>query len=178
MPFKDLTGKIFGRLTVIQRVESNKGNHAQWSCKCRCGGSAQVIGSNLSNGNTRSCGCLQREHIVKLDTKHGHAKRGSETGSYRSWKKVLYRCLNTSSNRWGLYGGAGVTVVDRWNPKAGGSFENFIADMGERPPGTAIGRFGDTGNYEPGNCAWQTRKEHEIEAKKKRAIKATTEAGE
>lgn len=44
-----------------------------------------------------------------------------------------------------------VTVCARWN-----DFQLFLADMGERPKGTTLGRFNDLGNYEPGNCAWQT----------------------
>lgn len=38
-------------------------------------------------------------------------------------------------------------------------FSNFLADMGERPEGTSLGRLGDKGNYEPGNCQWQTAAE-------------------
>jgi hypothetical protein len=53
--------------------------------------------------------------------------------------------------RYPYYGGKGITVCDRWL-----SFENFLEDMGERPAGTTLGRFGDIGNYEPGNVAWQT----------------------
>ena len=64
------------------------------------------------------------------------------------------RCLNPSSLRWRHYGGAGVKVCDRWM-----LFSNFLADMGERPNGTTLGRFGDLGDYEPGNCQWQTSKE-------------------
>ena len=64
------------------------------------------------------------------------------------------RCSNPNSTRFEHYGGKGVKVCSRWD-----SFENFLADMGERPKGTTLGRYADTGNYEPGNCAWQTAKE-------------------
>jgi hypothetical protein len=61
------------------------------------------------------------------------------------------RCGNPNTARYERYGGAGVKVCDRWM-----RFSAFLEDMGERPAGTSLGRFGDLGNYEPGNCAWQT----------------------
>lgn len=57
----DLTGKQFGRLLVLRRVENTKHGAPQWLCKCSCGKSKKVTGSNLRNGNTNSCGCLKRE---------------------------------------------------------------------------------------------------------------------
>ena len=60
---KDLTGQRFGRLTVIKRVENNRHGKAQWLCKCDCGNETTVIGSGLINGNTKSCGCYNRERV-------------------------------------------------------------------------------------------------------------------
>lgn len=59
--FIDLTGKRFGRWTVIRRSYPNKYNHSRWLCKCECGKERIVIGYSLSSGNTKSCGCLQKE---------------------------------------------------------------------------------------------------------------------
>jgi hypothetical protein len=77
--------------------------------------------------------------------------------------------MNPNSNRFAAYGGANppVRVCDRWL-----SFEAFYEDMGERPEGTTLGRFGDSGDYEPGNCAWQTNQEQGTEQAKKRAAVA------
>jgi hypothetical protein len=85
---------------------------------------------------------------------HGHASNGTETPEYRSWEHMFYRCTNPKSSRWKYYGGAGVKISPRWE-----SFENFLTDMGPRPLGTTLGRFGDVGNYEPGNCVWMTQAE-------------------
>lgn len=65
------------------------------------------------------------------------------------------RCLNPNATGYDRYGGCGISVCDRW-----GSFENFLADMGERPEGTTLDRFPNPGgDYEPGNCRWATAKE-------------------
>lgn len=71
---------------------------------------------------------------------------------------MIDRCYNPNNDWYHRYGGRGITVCDRWLGKHG--FENFLADMGEKPPGMSIDRFpnGD-GPYEPGNCRWATAKE-------------------
>ena len=62
---KDLTGQIFGRLTVIKRDYSDSGNgkHIKWLCKCECGKEKLIAGYSLKTGNTKSCGCLQKELV-------------------------------------------------------------------------------------------------------------------
>ncbi len=60
---KDLTGQKFGRLTVQYRGESTNNRVSRWWCKCDCGNPELVLiaKTSLTNGTTRSCGCLQRE---------------------------------------------------------------------------------------------------------------------
>lgn len=62
----DWTGHIFGKLTVLaigEPVKVNKGrwNLRRWRCRCECGNEVVVRTTHLTNGNTRSCGCLQRQ---------------------------------------------------------------------------------------------------------------------
>lgn len=63
----DLTGRRFGRLTVLERVGTYKNENdpciamPTWRCRCDCGEETVVIGNNLRQGMTRSCGCLRRD---------------------------------------------------------------------------------------------------------------------
>jgi NifB/MoaA-like Fe-S oxidoreductase len=57
----------------------------------------------------------------------------SRSDEFRIWQAMLRRCYELDFTAYENYGGRGVTVCDRWNPKAGGSFENFYKDMGPRP---------------------------------------------
>jgi len=68
---------------------------------------------------------------------------------------MIQRCTNPKVWSWKHYGGRGITVCDPWRH----SFENFLADMGERPEGLTLDRINNDGNYEPGNCRWATPSE-------------------
>jgi hypothetical protein len=83
--------------------------------------------------------------------RHGHTgKNKPDSPTYQSWRSMIMRCRNINLTR---YGGRGITVCDRWAT----DFNAFLADMGERPPGTSLDRYPDyDGNYEPGNCRWGT----------------------
>ncbi len=77
----------------------------------------------------------------------------SRTSTYRIWCAMKQRCLNPNTAAYHRYGGRGITVCERWV-----TFENFLADMGERPEGLSLERVNNNGNYEPGNCVWATPK--------------------
>ena len=90
-------------------------------------------------------------------TKEKHGMWG--TPEYRSWDAMLQRCYNHQHRSWANYGGRGITVCERWR----NSFEAFYADMGNKPTlQHTIDRYPEkSGNYEPGNCRWATRKEQQ-----------------
>ncbi|ECO0419392.1 hypothetical protein DFV33_04705 [Salmonella enterica subsp. enterica serovar Bareilly] len=148
----DLTGKTFGRLTVLNRDTTWKGTRVKWVCLCTCGKRTSVAGSNLLKGTTSSCGCLAKELLVERSTTHGL----SRSPEYGVWNAMINRCCNSNSANFGNYGGRGISVCERWKS----SFENFIADMGRRPSNKhSIERVNNNGNYEPGNCIWATTTE-------------------
>jgi hypothetical protein len=162
--FENLTGQIFSRLTVIEFAGRNKQRHSLWTCRCECGVTKIVSAQHLRDG-TKSCGCLFRELTASRSTgkksalKHGHSPVGNLSPTYNSFQAMRQRCLYPKAARYPHYGGAGVTICDRWNITKGGSFENFLLDLGGRPEGTTLGRFGDVGNYTPLNCKWMDSKE-------------------
>ena len=57
--YKSRIGEVYGKLTVIERVENNRFGHVCYRCKCECGGETIVDVANLRNGNTNSCGCIK-----------------------------------------------------------------------------------------------------------------------
>jgi hypothetical protein len=158
----NLAGQVFGRLTAIERNGTSSCRNALWLCNCSCGRLTTVSTCNLRIGGTQSCGCLQAERTRRAKRTHGHYSGSKQSPTYKSWSSMIQRCTNPNKDNYPCYGGAGVTVCDRWK-----SFENFLADMGPRPAGTTLGRFWDSGNYEPGNCAWQTSAEQGFEKSKK-----------
>jgi len=163
MRFRDHTNQRFGRL-VGQWPAGRQGRHIIWLCLCDCGTLTLIRSGSLQTGHTRSCGCAQRDSARKLLLKHGHTSNlHPAPPEYRSWNSMIGRCFRACTRGYTHYGGAGITVCERWR-----SFELFFADLRHRPPGMTLGRVKDMGNYEPGNARWMTRKEQTEQQRLKR----------
>ena len=166
----DLMGKTFGRLTVLSRVENNKHRRSRWLCKCSCGKTTIVNGTSLKNGNTRSCGCLQKELAKKLlkerNTKHGK----TNTRLFRTWLGMKARCLNSRDKNFPQYGGRGITVCDEWLDKENG-FQNFYewAMANGYRDDLSIDRIDNDKGYCPDNCRWSSP---QTQSENRRCVKA------
>ncbi len=155
--FVDLTGQRFTRLVAIEpageRVTSTGKVLPLWRCHCDCGKEIVKAGPYLLNGDTKSCGCYQREMAAKAKTTHGMRSKGALPPEYVNWRHMVDRCTNPNRKDFHYYGGAGVTVCWRWR----NSFTDFLEDMGPRPtPKHSIDRIDGAKGYEPGNCRWAT----------------------
>jgi len=150
----DLVGKKFGRLLVVKQAGKDSGGNFLWSCLCDCGAIKNILGRNLKNGASQSCGCLQRQRVVEKLTKHGRSPKKGAHKIYRIWTSMIQRCTNPNDGGYTTYGARGIKVCDRWS-----MFENFLADMGEVPEGCQLDRIDNDGDYCLSNCRWVTRKQ-------------------
>lgn len=151
-------GMRFGYLVVMSEVPAhvhpNGKTHRRFLCRCDCGIEKEFLLYSMVSGNTTSCGCSRiskkAQTLKRPYIKHGY----HGTRIYHAWHNMWRRCTESTNDRFANYGGRGITVCDRWQ-----KFENFLADMGEPPPGKTLDRRDNDGNYEPSNCQWATADE-------------------
>ncbi len=141
-------GSRFGRLIVISEAPPSfnpqKERIYRVLALCDCGNKKSVAEYILRSGRVKSCGCWN----VDAHVTHGQ----TDTPAHVSWYTMRNRCENPNNKDFPRYGAVGIKVCARWS-----SFENFLADMGERPKGTSIDRYPNPhGDYEPTNCRWAT----------------------
>ena len=147
-----LSGTVFGRLKTVSEVPSDRGR--RFKCECICGKEAVINLSRLRGGMTKSCGCLHREGLVRINASRGTHKR-TKSPEYNSWKSMKARCLNPRLSEFPRYGGRGINFCSSWN-----SFEVFLADMGNRPSlHHTLDRVDNSKGYSKENCFWATKKE-------------------
>lgn len=151
--FKDISGQVFGLLTVLRVGEKTKTNNiTMWVCQCKCGVIKNVNKSNLLSGRQTSCGCENRRKAKEGMTTHGLSKERI----YRIWAGMISRCYNHKVEHYSDYGGRGIQVSDEWR----NDFMNFYNDMMPTYDKLlTIDRIEVNGNYCKENCRWATMKE-------------------
>lgn len=156
----DLTGRVFGRWTVVARASTKTYHNHRWQCHCICGKKRNVSVSALLAGESKSCGCLAlelRKNPRGIRVTHKRTQAGKRSPELCVWGGMKTRCYNTKARCFSAYGGRGIIICDRWH-----NFDNFLADVGMRPSAEhSIDRIDVNGNYEPGNVRWATKKEQE-----------------
>lgn len=143
--FNNLAGKRFHMLVAIEPVGKNKCGQIIWLCNCDCGMKANVVGSKLISGHTKSCGCLKRRR-----------NNLSKTRLFRIWKGMIDRCENPYKDNYYWYGLKGIKICYEWH-----NFFAFYqwAILNGYADSLSLDRIDCNGDYCPENCRWITQKE-------------------
>lgn len=151
---QQLIGQRFGRAVVIEYAGKDKGRNICWKLKCDCpnGTIFTTRGSSLLSGETKSCGCLQKEVAVEKAKAMGEANitHGlSRTPTWVSWSMLMQRCFNPKRKDYKDWGGRGIVPCEfvKQSP------QSVIDLIGERPEGKTIERIKNEFGYTCGQCA-------------------------
>lgn len=165
IPLEELKKHKYGRMTIIDDAEPKMTENSvirYVMCKCDCGAEKKIRLNGLRTGQTKSCGCLQKEKARKTGktlkeyrTTHGLTNHNL----FSKWHSIKTRCLNSNSRCFPNYGGRGIKICAEWESDFG-NFYNWAINNGYRE-GLTIDRIDNDGNYEPSNCRWVTMKENE-----------------
>lgn len=115
-----------------------------------------MIGQSLRSGKSKSCGCLQKDTVRTLRTKHAGSKDRTLTKEYKAWRGIRRRCVTGTAKNFSTYGAAGIGLADEWKD----NFAAFRDHIGPAPSAKhSVDRIDNAKGYEPGNVRWATSKD-------------------
>ena len=148
----DLTGKRFGRWSVIEKIDdaSVGAYRALWKCRCDCGTERIMQGKLFMYCHSASCGCYKKELLVSRVRKHGM----SNSKVYRTWTMMISRCEKSYNVRHEQYSKRGITVCDEWK-NSFYAFYDYVSKLEHfNEDGYSLDRIDNDKGYEPGNVRW------------------------
>lgn len=149
-------GRRYGRLVVVG-IEPRRSNCTRLLCCCDCGSETIVQAGHLTDGNTKSCGCLCKELLAERRTTHGAKVGGKVQRLYVTWASMIQRCEDPNCTAWRYYGARGLSVCSEWRNNYV-AFRDWALANGYRDDLT-IDRIDNFKGYSPGNCRLATTKE-------------------
>ena len=162
-----ILNKKYGKLTVIGFEKISN----QWKvvCLCDCGNKKICFPYQLKNNSIKSCGCqkIQNIKIARSKLRKNEDCR-TKHDLYGTWRQMINRCENPSTNHYDRYGGRGIKVCEEWH-----DFWNFVSwseSVGGRPVGYTLDRIDNNGNYFPSNCRWASRSVQSLNTSSNRYI--------
>ena len=152
---EDLSEITFHKLTVIELSHIAKNNHAYWRCICECGNEKVIRGSDLKNGHTKSCGCINPRNGLK---KHYF---------YSIYRSQVDRCNNKNNKNYHNYGGRGIQCL--WTVKEACEWADNNPKPGE---GYQLDRIDNNGHYCAENVRWVTIVDNNLNKRTTRNIES------
>lgn len=157
----NLTGQKYGKLYVVEKTkEKTKKGDYKYRCICDCGNEVLVVGANLKNNHSKTCGC-SRSTISK-------GYRNKNIRIYNIYQNMKQRCYDKNAKSYKNYGARGIIVCKEWLEDYE-LFYNWAINNGYKN-NLSIDRVDVNGNYEPSNCRWATREQQANNTRNSRYI--------